>query len=199
MRKVCIRTKSAYKNLVNLVSLNLAHHIITQFVGNVFKEHLLIAFLIPFSDLCYTPENIPGDCRSIYDCPSILAQFQSRLTNRVSNYLRSLQCQTDTGAYPFVCCAMYNNFQQPNPQTTWLTSVDRNDRTPVTSYSGAGNGGHLPAPGYCGLTSLGNRIYGGEGTQLDEYPWMALLEYRKRESPLRTNEWHFQQNSNFHK
>lgn len=32
----------------------------------------------------------------------------------------------------------------------------------------------------CGKNSASNRIFDGEATQLDEFPWMALLEYRDR-------------------
>lgn len=34
-------------------------------------------------------------------------------------------------------------------------------------------------PGQCGLdVENGDRIYGGTITELDEFPWMALLGYR---------------------
>lgn len=41
----------------------------------------------------------------------------------------------------------------------------------------------LPIPGSnaCGIDSS-DRIYGGNVTKIDEYPWLALLEYTKRES-----------------
>lgn len=36
----------------------------------------------------------------------------------------------------------------------------------------------LPQPGQCGNV-LSNRIYGGNRTKIDEFPWMALIEYTK--------------------
>lgn len=37
----------------------------------------------------------------------------------------------------------------------------------------------VPAPpGTCGKDSNGDRIYGGQFTDLGEFPWMALLGYR---------------------
>lgn len=36
----------------------------------------------------------------------------------------------------------------------------------------------LPLPGQCG-NLLSNRIYGGVKTKIDEFPWMALVEYTK--------------------
>lgn len=138
---------------------------------------------ILFLDLCYTPESIPGDCRSIYDCPSVLAQFQGPLSPRTANYLRSLQCENGNGQYPYVCCVVFNNFErQSNRPSTRLTSSNgpRNNGNGRVTSRGRGNGQNLPGPGTCGLTSLAQRIYGGDDTQLDDYPWMALLEYQSR-------------------
>jgi secreted trypsin-like serine protease len=41
-----------------------------------------------------------------------------------------------------------------------------------------GNGDVLPEPGsgHCGLSSS-DRIFGGEATAIDEFPWMALIEF----------------------
>uniref|UniRef100_T1GFY9 Peptidase S1 domain-containing protein n=1 Tax=Megaselia scalaris TaxID=36166 RepID=T1GFY9_MEGSC len=36
----------------------------------------------------------------------------------------------------------------------------------------------IPEPGVCGNV-ITNKIYGGVETRLDEYPWMALIEYQK--------------------
>lgn len=146
-----------------------------RFVYDIFFFLLLLLIL----DLCYTPENVPGDCRSVYDCPSVLVQFQGTLTPTKANYLRSLQCENGAGQYPYVCCVIFDNFErQSNRPSTRLTSsnglrTNGNTRT-------HGNGRNLPGPGICGLTSLAQRIYGGDDTQLDDYPWMALLEYQSR-------------------
>lgn len=37
----------------------------------------------------------------------------------------------------------------------------------------------LPDKTTCGISTEA-RIYGGEATELDEFPWMALLEYQLR-------------------
>lgn len=142
------------------------------------------SFINLFADLCYTPESIAGDCRSIYDCPSVLAQFQGRLTRRTTNYLRSLQCESGSGQYPHVCCALFNNFQQPDqsyPSSKWQSNRPNNYGGSGSTIAGRrGNGQILPGTGTCGLTSLSQRIYGGDDTQLDDYPWIALLQYQKR-------------------
>lgn len=120
-------------------------------------------------DLCYTPDSIAGDCRSIYECPSALAYTQGRITRRTADYLRSIQCENGIGQYPHVCCTIFNGFEQwPAPQLS----------QPVTH--GRTINANIPGLGSCGLTSLAHRIYGGDETQLDDYPWMALLEYQAR-------------------
>ena len=35
----------------------------------------------------------------------------------------------------------------------------------------------LPEPDVCGLVNIINRIHGGNETDIEEYPWLALLEY----------------------
>ncbi|XP_055324477.1 serine protease 7 [Sitodiplosis mosellana] len=131
-------------------------------------------------NLCYTPESIAGDCRSIYDCPSVLAQFQGRLTRRTTNYLRSLQCENGSGQYPHVCCTLFNNFEQPEQPNPSNWQSNRPQSYGSSSGRRRGSGQILPGTGTCGLTSLSQRIYGGDDTLLDDYPWMALLEYRNR-------------------
>lgn len=56
----------------------------------------------------------------------------------------------------------------------WFSKVNRG-----SNYSNALKKTRNIIP-HCGLTSLTHRIYGGNQTQLDDYPWMALLEYQKR-------------------
>lgn len=38
---------------------------------------------------------------------------------------------------------------------------------------------YLPSLNDCGI-STANRIVGGNATEIDEYPWMALIEYQRR-------------------
>lgn len=126
--------------------------------------------------MCYTPEGITGDCRSIYQCPSVLSQTQGRITRRIADYLRSLQCENGNGQYPHVCC-VFNDLDQ------WQLTRATQQVSPNVIRSSTNqrqNGANLPGPGSCGLTSLAHRIFGGDDTQLDDYPWMALLEYKPR-------------------
>lgn len=115
---------------------------------------------------------------SIYDCPNVLAQFQGPLSRLMTNYLRQLQCNGGIGRYPFVCCISPNAVPQQQQQPRRQEGRQATRLRPLGRSSGTG---HI-VPDYtgCGQTSLAQRIFGGEETQLDEYPWMALFEYRKR-------------------
>lgn len=42
----------------------------------------------------------------------------------------------------------------------------------------------LPPPGACGIT-FNMRIFGGVESQVDEYPWSALIKYQRRKFCIR--------------
>lgn len=102
-------------------------------------------------------------------------------------YLRSLQCAGSIGRYPHVCCIAPNIIPQQQQQPQQQRPQQRPQRpqgrqaTRLRPLGRSSGTGHLiPGFGTCGLTSLAQRIFGGEETQLDEYPWMAIFEYRRR-------------------
>lgn len=37
----------------------------------------------------------------------------------------------------------------------------------------------LPSTEECGIGSIPDKIYGGKMAELDEFPWMALIEYER--------------------
>lgn len=108
---------------------------------------------------------------SVYECPNVLDALQPPLSPQMTEYLRSLQCISGPGAgrRPHVCCLSAAPTRTQTPSSTWLSPVGGN----------SGSGHILPSEGYCGLTALADRIYGGDESGLDDFPWMALLEYEK--------------------
>ncbi|XP_039443000.1 CLIP domain-containing serine protease B9-like isoform X2 [Culex pipiens pallens] len=143
--------------------------------------------LIPSSlqQKCMTPTRKNGLCVSIHDCPSMLAFFGDRLlTWEERDFLRLSVCTGATsGRQPFVCCPdkavrpsgtvgqPTTAYPPPVISTTDATAVDPTPRGEVA-------GGVLPDPrrNECGI-SIGMRIYGGEDADIDEFPWLAMLEY----------------------
>lgn len=140
---------------------------------------------------CKTPTNKRGACVSIYDCTSMLSFFGDRiLTWEERDFLRLSVCTgAASGRQPFVCCPDKDSRvankdpavaattepsipTPPSPVTPLV--VDTENRAEVS-------GGHLPNPtkNECGI-SIGMRIYGGENADIDEFPWLAMLQYENR-------------------
>lgn len=90
------------------------------------------------------------------------------------------QCTTGPGRYPYVCCTEDTNYDlgsataTTTTTTTWTPPVRDNE-------GGEGGGGNLlPLAPACGPLSLADKIYSGNDTAIDEFIWMALLEYTDR-------------------
>jgi len=106
---------------------------------------------------CYTPMNRNGLCIPLPNCPSLYQLIQKTpLYQEERTFLRQSQCGYQQG--PYVCC----------PEAYDSTST----------AGGQSSSNLLPAPGVCGPVSS-NRIIGGEVTKINEFPWMALIEYSK--------------------
>jgi Regulatory CLIP domain of proteinases/Trypsin len=116
---------------------------------------------------CQTPNRQTGVCIPVRHCKltlQLLAKINT-LTREESNYLRQSQCGYQNRS-PLVCCAsdaptMYNKRQnQPNRKN------------------------QLPGFERCGATSS-NRIIGGRNAKVDEYPWLAMVEYLDQQTGRR--------------
>ncbi|XP_026315527.1 serine protease 7-like [Hyposmocoma kahamanoa] len=132
---------------------------------------------------CTTPLGQRSQCISLYDCPPLLAAFEQRpLSSAYLRFLKLSQCGFD-GITPQVCCGPLG---QP-PETS--TPQSSRPVWPATNTESNSNSGEIdpvnsedsaPAPrDQCGI-DYSDRIFGGQITDLDEFPWMALLGYRTR-------------------
>lgn len=147
---------------------------------------------------CLTPEAIPGQCISLSRCSNVLARYREQSSTTIASYLRSLQCESEDGEFPHVCCVpppprpnrqaskeLYRRATpQPLPRFWPLPQLaSPQSQSPagatLTKRINSGRGNVLPSE--CPETSPErNRIYGGVAAQLDDYPWTALLEYQNR-------------------
>ncbi|XP_043255138.1 melanization protease 1-like [Colletes gigas] len=134
---------------------------------------------------CLTPDGVNGVCIGIRQCPPLLNILQMQpLQEEAINFLRQSQCGFD-GNTPRVCCLIQYpnvpsrdqlyppNNQNPNLDPVQPDSDNNNDANVQYNLS---DNPLLPTD--CGK-DLSQRIFGGERTELDEFPWMALLEYLK--------------------
>lgn len=122
---------------------------------------------------CTNPNRRSGFCTSIYDCPSLLGVISRKpLPESNRQFLLASQCTGGTGAQPHVCCNEDTGFStSTTPRTITTTRSSR-------IFPSNGRGNELPSPPSCGRETTGNKIYGGNVTELDEFPWMALLIYK---------------------
>lgn len=133
---------------------------------------ILFAFAFKIAQ-CYTPGGIQGQCVSLYSCSNVLERFQGQLSGVITSYLRSLQCESNIGRYPHVCCVMPNPSQAQQPAST--------DELPFNQVgSRAGNVLASVCPIAPSEHIVGDRIVGGIDAELNEYPWTVILEYRNR-------------------
>ncbi|KAH8304946.1 hypothetical protein KR018_011657, partial [Drosophila ironensis] len=119
---------------------------------------------------CQNPNQNRGTCISIYDCPSLLDLVkQSTLSSEDRMFIRDSQCRNGVGRAPHVCCTNDRKFgsQDTTP-------------APVPNNGQQGQGNLLPSPPRCGPHSFMDKVYNGNDTALDDFTWMALLEYVDR-------------------
>ncbi|XP_037818581.1 serine protease easter-like [Lucilia sericata] len=119
---------------------------------------------VPNFGRCITPNRERALCIILEDCKylyNILVSSPLRDADRL--YLSRSQCGYQNGKV-LICCP--DRYRQVTQQTV--------PPTPPPNYVN----NLLPQPGQCGNV-LSNRIYGGNKTKIDEFPWMALIEYTK--------------------
>ncbi|XP_072394638.1 phenoloxidase-activating factor 1-like [Diabrotica undecimpunctata] len=127
---------------------------------------------------CVTPNGERATCTSVYECKHFVAAIRSRNPSQISFVKRS-QCGYDTE--PLVCCGPATDFSTTrNPPPKPPKPMER--RLPsVSSRSSA-----IPDRKECGFQEsdqnkkLQGFIYGGQETEINEFPWMVLLGYRNK-------------------
>ncbi|KAK9881048.1 hypothetical protein WA026_014392 [Henosepilachna vigintioctopunctata] len=130
-----------------------------------------------YDNSCDTPNRDSGRCISIYSCQILLNVVRSKDPTQVQ-FLRESQCGFQSN--PLVCCGRYSNYRR---ELTSRPTEDNNfqnedqnrnrDRTENRNRNGV-----LPDRTSCGRQTP-DKILGGQATSPDEFPWMALLQYRK--------------------
>lgn len=115
-------------------------------------------------DFCDTPHGQRGECLSINNCESLYNILKKRpISTANADLLRRSQCGF-VGTTPKVCCPFGNTAEQ-------ASTTPSSPGLPITTNL-------LPDTNQCGPDTT-NKIYGGEAAQLDEFPWMALIEYER--------------------
>ncbi|KAF5298248.1 hypothetical protein FQR65_LT09759 [Abscondita terminalis] len=100
---------------------------------------------------CTTPNSETGRCIPVKSC-SVITNALENGSNEAIRFAQQSQCGYDS--VPLVCCG-----------TKGLQTDE------VYSHR------LLPNRNICGVESTNDRIVGGTNTDIDEFPWLALLQY----------------------
>ncbi|KAL7025797.1 hypothetical protein ACKWTF_013639 [Chironomus riparius] len=151
------------------------------------------------ADFCRTPGYKMGRCLPIYNCDYLLNILRAKpLTQQTIRFLQMSQCDAGWPVeenIPYVCCARNDDslILQPTtadapPQPSALLPKistqtanfdDYEDENTDDSISFQNSTDLLPNESDCGREYIENRIYSGQNTDREEFPWLALFEYRK--------------------
>ncbi|XP_073819963.1 serine protease ea-like isoform X2 [Musca autumnalis] len=113
---------------------------------------------------CINPHQVKGICVQIRECNYLINVLTSNLTEESRTFLTNSQCGRDTSKHfaeekILVCCPEeFSNRRR-------------------TNGTGQTPGNLLPEPGKCGK-AWSNKIIGGNKTGINEFPWMALIQYK---------------------
>ncbi|KAF2895591.1 hypothetical protein ILUMI_10586, partial [Ignelater luminosus] len=124
-------------------------------------------------DYCRTPQNEIGQCILISEClPLKTFLEENQKTDENINYIRKFHCGFQ-GLIAKVCCALGNNANTTPPLENKFKEDNKttNDKKPTSGRN------LLPGKEICGRGYI-EKILGGEITDIREFPWMALLEYK---------------------
>lgn len=116
---------------------------------------------------CNTPNGTLGQCIVISQCLRLQSLLHTGpYTSEKETYLKNSTCGFK-GLQAKVCCPLEDDNDSPE-SSEGVSAFTRTSSGQVRSDS-------LPDRDICGVYL--NRITGGEAADLDEFPWMALLEY----------------------
>ncbi|KYN27230.1 Serine protease easter [Trachymyrmex cornetzi] len=132
----------------------------------------------PPGDQC-TVDSQVGTCIKARDC-TLVSNILQQSREQAINYLRRNHCGFE-GSNPLVCCVNSESISTPPSVVTNPTlNPNRNSESsssPIENFQVDLTNNPLLSND-CGR-DLSQRIIGGEIAELDEFPWMALVEYQK--------------------
>lgn len=95
------------------------------------------------------------------------------LTNKTREYLTSSQC---TGPAQYNVCCKYPKNSENSEESDIILNPDDLKNPGVSMIADRLSDDILPSD--CGKIGESDRIIGGVKAEIDDYPWMALLEYK---------------------
>ncbi|XP_017767893.1 PREDICTED: serine protease easter-like [Nicrophorus vespilloides] len=137
------------------------------------------------AETCRTPNGETAECVPLHSCAVLhdaLYDLVKVSDPSTVDFLRESQCGGSGQDDPKVCCGTTAAFQ------TLRTEAPRRPQSVDVSLSSRFGDVGSPIAGrdVCGYMVAQDRILSGIITGIDEFPWMALLEYVKKSDGTRT-------------
>jgi Regulatory CLIP domain of proteinases len=127
----------------------------------------------------------------VRDCSKATDLINNKpIPSKIREYLRGSQCGY-VDRTPYVCCVDGEETTEQSATEQSTTSIHQKE-TSLENESVEKEGAddkpewlrtleaRLPKPPVCGHDAQ-DRIFGGNVTDLNEFPWTVLVEYKKRE------------------
>ncbi|XP_062540509.1 melanization protease 1-like [Armigeres subalbatus] len=122
------------------------------------------------ADDCLTDKARKGKCVPIEDCPALSKiAYKSAISEVERRYLKAHSC-----GFRKVCCE--KPLEGIATTTTATVPVEPDEKSTDVSQS-VDIANLLPNGKKCGLDSAGHRIFGGDITEKDQFPWTVALDY----------------------
>ncbi|XP_073814913.1 serine protease ea-like [Musca autumnalis] len=136
---------------------------------------------------CTNPHNEKGICMPIIQCNYLLDMMHSNATAENRKFLAKSQCGNDGSPASLekrilVCCLERHRHTHDAINNVLHHGHNKIRRTRKETLPG----NKLPRPGECGV-SMSNRILRGNITDIDEFPWMALIQIKTGPSRFHFN------------
>lgn len=140
---------------------------------------------------CTTPNGEKATCVSIFTCSVIFNAVRTK-NETAKRFAKLSQCGQQ-GKLPLVCCGSVAYLQDDvqdyivaiyDPDAaeghrlkpSVISKDTREDAVVFKEY----HSDELPDRNLCGIHSSDDRIFGGEWTAYDEFPWLVALESKRK-------------------
>lgn len=127
---------------------------------------------------CIDPAEKNGTCIDLKSCHHLSAMFNKKpISPENRSFLRRSQCGFRFSS-PYVCCAEIVETATADQTLKPEPSNEASEENKLFKLLK----NKFPQPPECGQGPANDRIFGGQETEIDEFPWTVQLEFLKSRS-----------------
>ncbi|XP_048003478.1 phenoloxidase-activating enzyme-like isoform X2 [Leguminivora glycinivorella] len=119
---------------------------------------------------CVTPNGVNGQCIDIRNCSNFVNLINSNPTAHDIKFIQKSRCY---GPESYSVCCTPPPPRKPIHATNQIDDVS--EQCPATALPPG------PETGCCGTNEGFNKISGGGNANIDQFPWLVLIEYRRND------------------